>query len=184
MEDEKIIEFFNSRDERAVSAVKEKYGVLMLEVSRRILRSPDDAEECLNDALMALWKSVPPEKPDSLRAYALRLIRNISLNRLNYNLAKKRTGDLEVSLSELEIVLPDSGARSELDSVDFKLLIDGFLRGLKTEQRVIFTRRYFFFDSVGDIAQDLGISESKVKSSLMRLRKRLKGYLSGKGSAL
>lgn len=184
MEDEKIIELFNCRDERAVSEVKEKYGGLMLGVSKRLLRSETDAEECLNDALLALWDTVPPEKPDSLRAYALRLIRNISLDRLKYNLADKRSGDMQVPLSELETTLPDGDARSELDSVDFKLLLDGFLRGLKTEQRVIFTRRYFFFDSIGDIAQDLGISESKVKSSLMRLRKRFKSWLSGKGSAL
>lgn len=184
MEDEKIIELFEARDERAVSAVKEKYGGLMLGVSMRILRSSADAEECLNDALMALWKSVPPEKPDSLRAYALRLTRNISLNRLNYNLADKRSGNMQIPLSELEMTLPDGDARSELDSIDFKLLLDGFLRGLKAEQRVIFTRRYFFFDSIGDIARELGISESKVKSSLMRLRKRFKSWLCGKGSAL
>ena len=184
MEDERIIELFNCRDERAVAAVREKYGSLLLGISMRIVRTPADAEECLNDTLMALWETVPQNAPDSLRAYALRLMRNISLNRLNYDLAEKRSRDMRIPLSELEEALPDGKAREELDKVDFSILLDGFMRRLSAEQRVIFTRRYFFFDSVGDIARGLGITESKVKSSLFRMRKKFKAYLEREGSAL
>lgn len=184
MEDEKIIELFICRDERAVTAVKEKYGGLLLGVSKRLLRSSSDAEECLNDTLLALWNTVPQNIPDSLRAYSLRLMRNISLNRLQYDLAEKRSRNLGIPLSELETALPDGDALSALDRVDFSILLDGFLRQLNQEARVIFTRRYFFFDSISDIARDLKVSESKVKSSLHRTRARFKRYLSGKGSAL
>lgn len=184
LEDEKIIELFFSRNECAVSEVKEKYGKLLLGASKRLLRSESDSEECLNDTLMALWDTIPPQKPDSLRAYALRLIRNISLNRLKYNLADKRSKDSEVPFSEFGESLPDGAARDELENVDLKLLLDDFLSGLDTETRVIFVRRYFFFDSLPDIAADLNVSQGKVKTLLFRTRKKLKGYLTGKGSAL
>ena len=184
MEDDKIIELFDARDERAITEVKTKYGGLMLGVSKRLLRSEPDTEECLNDALMALWSSIPPQKPDSLRAYALKLIRNISLNRLNYNLAGKRSHDAEIPLDEFAQALPDGSARDALDNIDLKLLLDGFLSGLDTETRVIFVRRYYMFDSLPDIADDFGITQGKVKTLLFRTRKKLKNYLTGKGSAI
>lgn len=181
MEDERIIELFNSRDEHAVSAVEEKYGRLLFGVAKRLLRFDSDAEECLNDALLAMWETIPPERPDSLRAYAMRLIRNISLDRLKYDLADKRSRDLAVPLSEFESILPDSAT---LERVDFSILLDGFLSTLHKDARVIFVRRYVFFDTVADIAADLGVSQSKVKSSLMRTRKRFKSFMGEKGSAL
>ena len=181
MEDERIIELFNCRNECAVSAVEEKYGRLLFGVAKRLLRFDRDAEECLNDALLAMWETIPPERPDSLRAYALRFVRNISLDRLKYDLADKRSRDLAVPLSEFESILPDSDT---LEQVDFSMLLDDFLSTLTKEARVIFVRRYVFFDTVVDISRDLGITQSKVKSSLMRTRKRFKSYMSEKGSAL
>lgn len=184
MEDEKIIELFELRNECAISEIKHKYGGLMLGIAKRFLHSDSDAEECLSDALMGLWDSIPPQKPDSLRAYAMRLIRNISLNRLRFNLADKRSRDAEVPLSEFGEALPDSGAQQIFEQIDLKILFDDFLKTLDTETRVIFVRRYYMFDTLPEIADDLGMSEGKVKSLLFRTRKKLKKYLAEKGSAL
>ena len=184
MEDEKIVELFFSRDERAVAAVREKFGGLLYSTAMRLLRSHTDAEECVNDALLAIWSSIPPARPDDLKPYVCKVVRNLSLKRLSYNLADKRSQNAAVPLSELEAVLPDASAREALDKVDLSIVLDGFLSTLNLETRVIFTRRYFFFDSVGDIASDIGISESKVKSSLMRTRNKFKKYLNMKGNAI
>lgn len=184
MEDEKIVELFFSRDERAVTVVKEKYGKLLYSVAFRMLRSHADAEECVNDALLAFWNSIPPARPDDLKPYVCRVVRNLSLKRLAYNLAEKRSQNVAVPLSELETVLPDAAAGDALDRVDLTLVLEEFLSTLGLENRAIFTRRYFFFDSVSDIAADIGISESKVKSSLLRTRNKLKKYLNMKGNAI
>lgn len=184
LEDEKIVGLYHSRDELAIAATQDKYGKLCLGIAKKILGSEIDAEECFNDALLGLWKSIPPARPDNLKAYVCKTVRNLSFKRLSYKLAEKRSVNAEVPLEELEAVLPDGAARDALDRIDFSLLLDEFLQGLKPEARVIFTQRYFFFDSVSDISADLGISQSKVKSSLLRTRNKFKSYLIEKGSAL
>ena len=184
MEDKKIVSLFLVRDEQAVAAANDKYGKLLYGISSKILCSPSDAEECLNDSLLALWNSIPPNEPDDLRAYACRIARNLSLKRLSYNLAEKRSQNAGIPLSELEAILPDDTALEALKSVDLSLVIDSFIKTQSPEMRAVFVRRYFFFDSVGEIAGDIGISESKVKSMLFRMRNKLKKYLNMKGSAL
>lgn len=184
MEDEKIIELFNARDESAIVMLREKYGVLLYSVAKRILESDTDVEECVDDAFLALWRAIPPEKPESLRAYACRIVRNLALMRVDYNYAKKRKHGVDISLDEFGGVLPDGAARDALDRVDLKLLFNEFLSAEKPETRRIFVLRYFFYDSVKDISRDCGISESKVKSSLMRTRNRLKKFLTEKGVTL
>ena len=184
MEDEKIVELFMSRDELAISATREKYGKLLFGISKHILGSGADAEECLSDALLVLWQTVPAEKPHCLKAYSCKVIRNLSLKRLSYNLAEKRSPDSEISLDGIETALPDSAAREAFEMTELTVLLNDFLRTLKPDARVMFVRRYFFFDSVSDIASDLGLGASKVKTTLWRTRAELKKYLSGKGSAL
>ena len=173
MDDERIIGLFFARDELAISAAEEKYGRLLLNISKRILGSSGDAEECLNDALLGLWRSIPPENPLDLRAYACKIIRNLSFDRLKRSFAKKRLAP-EVPLDELEAVLEDIAAGGDFDKVDFSVLLDSFLRELRPESRVVFLKRYFFFDSEPEIAADLGISLSKVKSLLYRARLKFK----------
>lgn len=184
MEDKKILELYLSRSEIAITATQEKYGGLILGLAKKITGSEVDAEECVNDALLGLWNSIPPAKPENLRAYACKVVRNLSLKRLSYNLAEKRSVNAGIPLDELEEVLPDGAARDALDRVDFMEFLDGFLAGLRPEARMIFVQRYFFFDSIPEIAEDSGFSENKVKSSLKRTRSRFKNYLSTKGSAL
>lgn len=181
MEDIKIIELFEQRDESAISEVSEKYGTLLKSVAKKITESDADAEECLSDALLRLWQSIPPAKPESLRSYSCKVIRNLALKRLTYNLADKRSANLELPLDELEAVLQDDAAKDAFDSVDFSILLDSFLHSLSQEARVVFLKRYFFMDTVPEISRDLGISESKVKSLLWRARNKLRNTIYRKG---
>ena len=184
MEDERIIGLFEQRDERAVSEVKDKYGAVLLAVSKRILHSDSDAEECLSDALMSLWQHIPPERPECLRAYALKLMRNQSLKKLRYNSTVKRSADSTVPFDGIEAVLADKKALDAIESVDLTILLNGFLDTLKPEARVIFIKRYFFCESVSDIADAHMCSESKVKTTLMRTREKLRKYLCDNGGAI
>ena len=174
LEDEKIVGLFLARNELALSAAEQKYGKLLISVSRRVLGSEEDAAECLNDALFALWSRIPPESPRDLRAYACKIIRNISFDRLKRSLAQKRSKDSEAQLDELEASLSDGSAQEEFDRAEFSILLDGFLRQLRPESRVVFLKRYFFLDSEPQIAADLGMSLSKVKSLLHRARSKFR----------
>ena len=184
MEDEKIVRLYLARDELAITETQKKYGTLLFGIAKRILGTDIDAEECLNDTLLGTWDSIPPAEPDNLRAYVCKIVRNLSIKRLNYNLAEKRSVNSEVSLDELEAVLPDGAALKELESIDLSILLDGFLRTLNSETRAVFVRRYFFFDSISDIAADFGLSKSNVKTSLWRTRNKFKVYLQEKGGGL
>ena len=174
MEDKKIIELFFERQESALTEVSDKYGTLLKSVAKKVLGSDADAEECLNDALLRLWQSIPPAEPKSIRAYSCKVVRNQALKRLTYNLAEKRSQNQELPLDELEAVLYDDASGEAFADVDFSLLLDSFLRTMTPQARVVFLKRYFFMDTVPEISRDLGISESKVKSLLWRARNKLR----------
>lgn len=178
MEDEKIVELYFARDELAVSATQEKYGALLLSVSRKIL-GQCDAEECLNDAYLGIWDSIPPERPLSLGAYCCKVVRNLSFKRLEYNLAEKRSPKSAVPLDELEASLSGGEDFKAYENIDFSIAVNDFLQSLKPEMRMVFMKRYYFADTVPEISADLGISESKVKSMLLRARKKYLSFLKG-----
>ena len=181
MDNSEIITLFISRDERAISETDAKYRGLCLSVSENIVKSRSDAEECFQDALLALWRNIPPEKPKNLGAYLCRIVRNISLSRLDYLCAQKRAEGAEVPFSEFEDFLPDSRGGSFCGGIEFSDLLNRFLSGLDGRTRSVFIRRYFFFDPVADIARDFGMTNSRTASMLMRTRKKLKKYLTEKG---
>ena len=184
MEDEKIVELYLQRSEFAIEATQQSYGNLLITVAKKITKSDDDAAECLNDALLNLWNNIPPARPQNLRAYSCKVVRNLAFKRLTYKLAEKRSVNSELPLDELEAVLPDGDADAQFQDIDFSLLLDRFLRGLKPESRVVFLKRYFFMDTVPEIAKDLKMSESKVNSLLWRARNKLKKDLYEKGAKL
>ncbi len=179
MDDEKIIGLFWSRSENAIAAAQEKYGDLLRSVAKKITQSDSDADECLNDALLRLWSNIPPARPRNLRAYSCQVIRNLAFKRLTFSLAEKRSINSVTPLDELEAVLADPAAEAKLENADFSVLLDGFLRGLSQESRVVFMKRYFFMDSVEEISEDLKMSESKVKSLLFRARNKLRKTVYG-----
>ena len=143
-----------------------------------------DVDECVSDTYMALWNAIPPARPKSLSAFVCGIVRNLSLKRLEYLGRQKRNAAVLVSLEELEEILPDSAGESSLDSGALATLISSFLRTQKEEARNVFLRKYYYFDSIEEIALRYGISQSKVKSSLFHTRKKLKAYLIKEGIML
>ena len=179
MDDTEIIELFFERSETALKHTTEKYGKLCLRIARNILGNDEDAQETLNDVLSRLWESIPPERPQSLKAYACRIARNTSINRAEKEGAKKRGGEfVKIGEEWLEIFPDDTDVASEIALKD---VFERFLDTLETTERNIFVRRYWFSDSVKDIAAFYGMGESRVKTSLFRTRKKMKDYLVKEG---
>ncbi len=182
MRDEQIIELFWARDQQALAETERAYGSLCRGLARRILRSPEDAEECVNDGYLRLWNRIPPERPDSLGSYLTRIVRNLCVDRLRQAGAAKRGGRaVTVSLDELELVTGRSDLESGLMARELGQAVDRFLRTQPEAARSIFLRRYYFLDSRMEIASRYGISVARVSVILSRTRRRLRDYLVKEG---
>ena len=185
MEDKRIIELLWQRDESGLEAARQKYGRLCYSVAYNILGDPQDSEEAVNDTYLGLWDSVPPHRPDILSSFIMRITRNISLKIWRYKYAEKRACNVAASLDELGECIPSAqSVESALDSRQLSVHIDRFLRGLKENDRVVFLRRYWFCDSISDIAGRTGASEGKIKMQLCRTRRKLKEYLDKEGISI
>ncbi len=186
MEDQAIVALYWARDERAIGETSAKYGGYCLSIARNILKNEPDSEECVNDTWLHTWNSVPPTKPSILSAYLGTITRNLSLARLRASETLKRKGNkLALAYEELEESLP--GSASVEDTVSAKelgRLLDQFLRTLSDRDCYLFIRRYWYLDSVSQIALRYGMPEGSVKSRLHIIRKKLKTYLRKKGYAL
>ncbi|MBR6771966.1 MAG: sigma-70 family RNA polymerase sigma factor [Clostridia bacterium] len=177
MEDKKIIELFFQRNEEAISAVKEKYGRLFSKIAENILGSASDAEECVSDGLFKLWNEIPPANPERLGAFGAKVVRNLSLDALRRENALRRGGGRSAEcLEELDEVLPGDGG-DFAESIALKDSLNSFLSGLSYDSRRIFMKRYWYMQSISEIARETGFSESKVKMSLLRTRNALKSHL-------
>ncbi len=181
MEDQKIIELFFARSELAIQALAAKYEKLLHKISFHILQDQEDVAECLNDTYLGVWNTIPPKRPNPLSAFVCKITRNISLKKYRFNTAYKRDASLEVSLEELEPCIPTPSIEEEWDVKELGRTINRFLQTLEQENRVIFVRRYWFSDSVGEIAAEIGMSENLVSVRLKRIRKQLKMYLEKEG---
>ena len=180
--DEDILTLYNRRDEQAIAATQSKYGSYCRAVADRILRVREDAEECVNDTYLHAWNAIPPARPGSLRAFLGAIVRNLAINRLNYNRARRRNAAI-VALDEFAECLPD-GTEPITDTVALRAAFDSFLASLPERERVIFVRRYWYVDTVAEIAQRYNMSESKVKTRLHRIREKLRVYLMQEGIAV
>ena len=183
MDEQHILQLFEQRSEDAVRESTRCWGALLHSIAHRILGCSEDAEECCDDALLAAWNAIPPAKPTHLRAYLAALTRNLALNRLAKENAEKRGGG-EVPLALEELSECVSGSESVEQAVDRHALaetIEDFVQGLPGQQAKIFMRRYFSMMPVGEIAAELGVGESMVKSSLARAREKLRKHLEEEG---
>ena len=180
MNDNEIIALFFARKENAISAAAEKYGRYCHTIAHNILSSRPDAEECVNDTYLNAWNSIPPQTPDPLRAYICRIARNCALKRLRANSALKRGSRFEVSLSELEDCIPGSPLDEQLSAGELSAQINAFLAELSRDDRVMFIKRYWFAETITEIADGFGISESNASVRLSRIRGRLRKYLKSK----
>lgn len=182
MEDEQIIALFEARSPDAIEQTKTQYGALCRSLAGKLLRSEEETEECVNDAYLALWNAIPPAKPSPLSAYLAKITRNLAMKRLEHLTAEKRGAAATVSFEELDQCLRAPGDSDQMvESIALRQAITAFLQGQSRENRCIFLRRYFFFDTVEEIARRYSFSESKVKSSLLRTRNKLRTYLIQEG---
>ena len=181
MEDRQIVDLLWARAEAAVSAMADKYGRLVYQLSRNIVGNDEDAAECVNDTWLGVWDSVPPHRPQVLSAYVCRIGRNVSLKRYRANTARKRNTAYDSSLEELENVLVGSTVEEIWSARELGRAIDRFLATLDRENRIIFVRRYWFADPVREIAVLMGMSENNISVRLARVRSRLRDYLKKEG---
>ena len=182
MDDGRIIELFFERSEEAIRQTKEKYGAACMHLLRNLLQSELDAEECASDVYLALWNTIPPERPEPFLTYLLKIARNQGLRRVTYNNARRRSNCQLLPLEELESCIASPETVEEI--VDGKLLeqeIVKFLRSLAKGDRQLFIRRYWFCDSLEELESCFGWSKSKIKSRLFRLRGRLRDHLTREG---
>lgn len=183
MEDAAIVELYWRRQERAISETKTKYGAYCQTIARRILNDSLDAEECVNDTYLGAWNAMPPHRPSCLSTFLGKITRNLSLKRRRARSAAKRgSGEVALSLDELEECVTQTGSVEEqVEAEELARTIDGFLDGLSADDRRMFVCRYWYFDSVGEIAERFDFSQSKVKMSLKRTRDKLADYLKQEG---
>ena len=183
LEDSQIVALYLSRSESAVGHTADKYGPRLQALSFGIVQDAQTAEECENDTYLEAWNRIPPHEPtDYFYAFLARITRNISLNRCRDRSRLKRQAHICQLTAELEQCIPapdDTACR--LDDLAFCQVLNGFLSTLSIEKRNIFLRRYWYLDSVADIAQRFSLSQSKVKTTLHRCRKLLWNYLEKEG---
>ncbi len=182
MTDREIIDLFFARDERALSETGKKYGKYCLSVAMRILNVYEDAEECVNDTWLSVWKSVPPNRPADLGAYLSRITRNLAIARLRRQNAEKRGDDVTVMIEELDECLSDGrSAEDEYASKQLKEAVKAFCGSLPQRDRSVFLSRYFYARSEAEIAGAFNMSAGYVHTLLVRLRKKLKDFLTKEG---
>ena len=181
MNDSHMIDLLFSRSESAISTLARLFGPRLRATAINILGSARDAEECVNDTYLAVWNAIPPERPSPLCAYIYRIGRNIALKRLRSNTARMRDSSYDLSLDELADCIADDQLWKTLDARELGRSIDRFLSTQSKENRIIFLRRYWFGDSVNQIAKDTGLREGTVSVRLNRIRSTLKDYLRKEG---
>lgn len=179
--DSEIVELFFRRNERALEALSDAYGAYFLGIASNVLKNREDCEQCLNDAYFALWNRIPPERPQNLRAYAAKTVRNAALK--SYLQAKQNAVHAsDLPLDELAecLVCPES-AEGAYDALRLKALIDRFVRSLSGKERILFICRYYYCDSISSIARLLGTSEKTVYKRLAGIRAGLAEELKKEG---
>ena len=180
MEDNKIVDLYFNRDERAISETANKYGKLCMQVSMNILSVKADAEECVNDTYLKTWQSIPPARPASLGAYVCRIVRNISINCLRRRRRARRNTDFDLALHELAECSP----MPEEASGELTAHLEAFLMTQEPLNQKLFVGRYFHAYPVDRMAKAYQMSEDAVSSRLYRLREKLRAFLTERGYSL
>lgn len=179
MDDRQIIDLFYERSEAAISEAAKKYGNYCYAIAYRILYDEQDSEECVNDTYLRAWEAIPPHCPERLAVFLGKITRNLALNRYAYYTREKRgCGKMELVLEELQGCIPALQSTEQI--MEEKLLVEclnRFLYDLPKEKRILFIKRYWYLQSIQEIAKDERMSESKVKMTLLRVRKQLKKVL-------
>ena len=182
MEDEKIIDLFFARSEQGIQELDNQYGAICRSLSYNIVNNRQDAEECVNDAYLAVWNTVPPARPSPLLAYLCRIVRNLSLKVYWKKSAAKRSSVYTIAMEEIEACVADrKTVEDEIEARELARIMEEFLDTLTLENRVIFLHRYWFADSYKDIAELMGLTEKNISVRLTRIRQKMRQYLMERG---
>lgn len=184
MEDAKILDLYWARNEEAIVQSDKRYGGRLAFLANKILCNLEDAEESVSDTYMKAWETIPPQRPKFFYAFLASICRHVCFHRLDWELAEKRNGEVVALTQEMELCIPDSRQQHAMEARELGRLLNAFLAGLPQESRLIFMRRYWHVDTIAEIAQRYGITESKVKMQLSRTRAKLCTYLEQEGVRL
>ena len=181
MEDRQILALLWERAEQALTQLEKQYGTRLFRTALNILTNTQDAEETVNDTYLAVWDAIPPKEPDPLSGFVYKTGRNLALKRLRHDSAARRDSRYDQSLAELESCIPGEDFWATISARELGRAIDAFLDTLGPDSRTIFLRRYWFGDSVWEIARDRSMTESAVSTRLSRIRSKLRTYLIQEG---
>lgn len=183
MEDIEIVKLFTERNESAIAAAMEKYKSYCMKIAMNILRSYEDAEECVNDTFLKAWELIPPHEPQMLSTFLGKITRNLAINRYRQAFTEKRgNGETALAFEELsEVVSGDADVQGEAERQELLGEINAFLKKLPEQKRNIFICRYWFCESIREIAGRFSVSESNVSVILNRTRQKLCEYLRKRG---
>lgn len=181
MTDSQIIDLYWARSEDAIKETDMAYGRKLHSLADRIVQNHEDARECVNDTYFKTWQTIPPQRPNYFFAFLAKICRNLALGVLDWKSAAKRKGELVSLTAEMEQCIPDPAHERRIEGEALGEILNRFLEGLSYESRVIFLRRYWYLDTIAEIADRYGISESKVKTRLHRTRAKLHAYLEKEG---
>ena len=181
MEDRKIIERFFARNEDAIKHTDDTYGRRLYLLEDNIVHNGQDAEESVSDTYMKAWETIPPHSPKYFFAYIAKSCRHFALDKLDWNNAEKRNAEVVSLTQEMELCIPDTERDRGLAGKELGMILGAFLRTLTPENQVVFMRRYWYVDTIEEIAVRYGISESAVQMRLNRTRAKLCTYLEKEG---
>ena len=184
MTDIQIIDLYWARNEQAIQETDLRYGKKLHSLADRIVQNFEDAQECVSDTYLKTWDTIPPTRPEYFFAYIAKICRNFALGVLDFKSAAKRKGEVVALTQEMEACIPDPQHERRLEGEELGEILNRFLESLSYDNRVIFLRRYWYLDTIAEIADRYGMSESKVKTSLHRTRTKLHGFLEKEGITL
>ena len=186
MNDSQIVALFFDRDQQAIKETAAKYGNYCYSIVHSILKNRDDAEEAVSATYLALWASIPPPKPTQLRTFLGKIARRTALKQWEKNCTQKRGGgEVALALEELsEYLSGGTTPETAIANAELTQILNGFLGNLPKTERQVFVCRYWYLDSIPEIAKRFGFSQSKVKSMLARTRMKLRAALTKEGIAL
>lgn len=182
MDDSGILELYFIRNERAIQETDEKYGAYCGAIAYRILQNREDAEETVNDTWLSAWNAIPPKRPNCLQGFLGRITRNGAIDRWRRNTAEKRKGEMVLALEELgECVSSGDSVEQQVQAAELGRVLEEFLKTLPEDRRRMFLLRYWYFTPIRELAQRLGWTEGRVRTTLHRVRRQLLHYLQERG---
>ena len=181
LDDEQIIALYWDRNEDAIKETDLAYGRRLHTLADKIVRNHEDAQECVSDTYLKTWDTIPPQRPNYFFAYLTKICRNFALNVLDWKSAAKRSGEVLSLSAEMEQCIPDPAHERKLEAEELGAVLNRFLESLSYESRVIFLRRYWYLDTIQEIAERCGISQSKAKTQLHLTRAKLHAFLEKEG---